>query len=916
MLNVGLLERQEMGRFRVALVVVVAVAVVSAAVVIHALQGAKSPARHAKAPNGETVPSVSSTGTGSYTLTARSVGATYAPTFTGNGELGVRVPPTGQGYVAGVVPTESEVAGFYAQQPTGVQVRANIPTWSTLTFSDAGQPFSLSRGGTSDWRQSINFRTGVITTTADWTSPHGHATNLTYEVATDRARPDIGVVRLVVSPRWSGTATVTDAIDGTPATMSTQVAKGWTPTGHRDWVAVRTVGTGIDAAIASDVAMSRNVSAATREVDRSTAQSIGQQFSFPVVAGRSYAITKCVAVVTSHESSIPIEAAQREASAAATDGYDALLKESTAAWAALWADRIDVLGDPSLATAVNASEFYLWSSVRDGVDWSVSPAGLSSNGYNGHIFWDAETWMYPALLAQHPDLAVTMNMYRSDRLAAAGRHAAQTGYRGTRFPWESALDGTEQVPPPHDVFTEGLYEQHITADIALAQWQYYLATGDARWLARYGWPVISGAAKFWASRATLGADARYHVNAVTGPDEYNENVDDEVYTNAAAITTLHDAAQAARVLGLTVPAAWTRIASRIVVLSETRQGILPEFSAYRGQLIKQADATLLEYPLGYPMAAGVAQDNVNYYASRTDPNGPSMSDAINAIDTAAVATPGCASYVYMQRSVQPFIRDVFDQFSETRTGGAFTFMTGIGGFLQEFIYGTSGLRWNANAVQLAPSLTSQIGGVVLHRLSWHGRRFTLTITQHDTTVALDGGAPMPVQAGSSVRNVTAGHPLTLRTGRPDLLATSDTVRCARASASSSQPGAPPLAAVDGSPATDWRPVSLPASLTTTLPKPVHISSATLQWGRQWPLVQALNQAPPPGPVRTLRATGYTIAVSIDGTTWHTVATVTAPTSSTTDTLHFPSVPARFVSVRISASTASQTPMLDELTVRR
>jgi trehalose/maltose hydrolase-like predicted phosphorylase len=900
-----------MRRFRVALVLVVAV--VSAAVVVHAVLGAKGRARHAQAPSGLTVPSVSASGTGSYTLTATKVGPTYAPTFTGNGELGVRVPPTGQGYVAGAVPTESEVAGFYAQEPAGVQVRANIPTWSTLVFSDAGEPFSLSRGVTRDWRQSINFRTGVITTRARWTAPSGHVTDLTYEVSTDRARPDVGLVRLVLAPRWSGMAAVTDAIDGAPATMSDQVAKGWTLTAHGDWVAVRALGTGLDVALASDVALSRNVTAATSEVDRATAQSVGQRFSFPVAAGRSYVITKFVAVVTSHESSRPIVAAQHEASVAANDGYGSLLNASTAAWAALWAGRIDVLGDPSLATAVNASEFYLWSSVRDSVDWSISPSGLSSNGYSGHIFWDAETWMYPALLAQHPDLAATMNTYRFDRLAAAGRHAAQTAYRGIRFPWESALDGTEQIPPPSSVFTEGLYEQHITADIALAQWQYYVATGDQRWLAQNGWPVISGAAKFWASRATLAADGQYHFNGMTGPDEYNENVDDEVYTNAAAITTLQDASQAARALGLSVPADWTRIASKIVVRSDARLGIIPEFSTYRGQLIKQADATLLAFPLGYPIAATVAQNNVDYYASRTDPSGPSMTDAINAIDTAASAAPGCASYVYLQRSEQPFIRDVFDQFSETRTGGAFTFMTGIGGFLQEFIYGTSGLRWNANAVQLAPNLTRQIGGVVLHHLSWHGRRFTLTITEHDTTVALDSGAPLPVQTGTSTHNVTAGHPLTLDTARPDLGATSDAVRCANASASSSQPGAPALAAVDGSPATAWRPATLPAALTIALPKPVHISGATLQWGQQWPQVQTLNQAPPPGPVITRRATSYTIAVSIDGTTWHTVATVTARVSGTSDALHFPSVQARYISVRIAASTSSQTPILDELT---
>jgi len=154
-------------------------------------------------------------------------------------------------------------------------------------------------------------------------------------------------------------------------------------------------------------------------------------------------------------------------------------------------DRIDVSGDATLATDVNASEFYLWSSTRAGLDWSISPAGLSSNGYNGHIFWDAETWMFPSLLAQHPELAEGMDNYRFDRLAQAKIHAQRTGWAGARFPWESALDGTEQIPPPASINSEGLYEQHIVADVALAQWQYYLASGDKEWLSERGWPVIS-----------------------------------------------------------------------------------------------------------------------------------------------------------------------------------------------------------------------------------------------------------------------------------------------------------------------------------------------------------------------------------------------------------------------------------------
>lgn len=149
------------------------------------------------------------------------------------------------------MPTQSELAGFYAQPPGGVQQRANIPTWSTLTFSDGGQALTLARGHTSGWRQSINLRTGVVTTTSHWTAPDDHVTDLSYEVLTDRARPDVALVRLEVTPRWSGTATVIDAIDGSDATLSTQLGKGWTRADRRQWVSVQTVGTKITAAVAS-----------------------------------------------------------------------------------------------------------------------------------------------------------------------------------------------------------------------------------------------------------------------------------------------------------------------------------------------------------------------------------------------------------------------------------------------------------------------------------------------------------------------------------------------------------------------------------------------------------------------------------------------------------------------------------------
>jgi hypothetical protein len=258
---------------------------------------------------------------------------------------------------------------------------------------------------------------------------------------------------------------------------------------------------------------------------------------------------------------------------------------------------------------------------------------------------------------------------------------------------------------------------------------------------------------------------------------------------------------------------------------------------------------------------------------------------------------------------------VFDQFSETRTGGAFTFMTGIGGFLQEFLYGYSGMRWNTNNVALNPSLNGQIGGIVLHDLQWRGRTFTVTIGQQHTTVRLQSGAPIPIQTPAGVRRVFAGRTLTLATRRPDLTASSDLVRCNPVTASSSQPGAPALAAVDGSPATDWEPASVHSTLTArTAGLPAPIRTVTLRWGRQWPPSPAPNVPPPPGPVIVLRPASYSVLVSSNGRKWRRAAVISGHSGQVLDTIRLHGVKGRFVRIRVTAAGATTLPMLDELTV--
>ncbi len=149
---------------------------------------------------------------GSFTLSTTNPNSPrYAPTFTGNGLLGVRVPATGQGYAGGTVPAQSELAGFYAKPSTGkasnqVQQRANIPTWSTLTFADGGATFS-PRVVTPSAGGSRSTCTPGSSRPARLDGARRPRDRSRYQVFTDRAREHVGVVQLTLTPQWTGTAT-------------------------------------------------------------------------------------------------------------------------------------------------------------------------------------------------------------------------------------------------------------------------------------------------------------------------------------------------------------------------------------------------------------------------------------------------------------------------------------------------------------------------------------------------------------------------------------------------------------------------------------------------------------------------------------------------------------------------------------
>ncbi|GAA3029595.1 hypothetical protein GCM10020000_02810 [Streptomyces olivoverticillatus] len=189
---------------------------------------------------------------------------------------------------------------------------------------------------------------------------------------------------------------------------------------------------------------------------------------------------------------------------------------------------------------------------------------------------------------------------------------------------------------------------------------------------------------------------------------------------------------------------------------------------------------LLMYPLEWPMPQGAAARTLDYYAQRTDPDGPAMTDSVHAIDAAVTGEPGCSTYTYLQRSIRPFVRGPFDQFSEARGAKAgaddplagspaHDFLTGKGGFLQIFTNGLTGMRMREDRLHLDPTLPPQLGrGVTLRGLHWQGRTYDIELGTHDTTVRLTDGAPMTLDTPQGEKVVTKAAPAVLKTRRPDL----------------------------------------------------------------------------------------------------------------------------------------------------
>lgn len=424
----------------------------------------------------------------------------------------------------------------------------------------------------------------------------------------------------------------------------------------------------------------------------------GMYFSVNLKKGQTYRFALVGAVCSTQDFKDPINESKRFATFAYKSDIDYLLSNHRAAWDELWQGDVIIEGDPESQLDIRHALYQLYSITRDNCPVGIAPMGLSSDGYNGHYFWDTELWMYPPVLVMNPEAGRSLMDYRANCLPQARQNALNHGYKGAQYPWEADMSGEECTP----VWAlTGTYEHHITADVGIAMWQYYCVTQDKEWLEEQGWPVLKAVAEFWVSRAHKNADGSYSIINVVGADEYAENVDDNAFTNGAAKRVLRDVTRAAEVLGKKVDPKWMEISDNLVFTYD-EEGVTMEYTGYKGQTIKQTDVNMLAYPLGVITDREQTVRDIDYYFNRIDPNGPAMSNAIIAVLHARLGDPENGFKVF-KKSYMDKIRPPFRVLSENADNSRVSFATGLGGILQSVIFGFGGIEITENGIIQLPT---------------------------------------------------------------------------------------------------------------------------------------------------------------------------------------------------------------------
>jgi alpha,alpha-trehalose phosphorylase len=492
--------------------------------------------------------------------------------------------------------------------------------------------------------------------------------------------------------------------------------------------------------------------------------------SADVSPGKPLRLVKFLAYGWSSQRSLPAVRDQVGGAVAEAEhrGWDALVAEQRAYLDDFW-ERADVEidGDAELQQAVRFALFHILQAGARAEQRAIAAKGLTGSGYDGHAFWDTETFVLPVLTYTAPHAAADALRWRHATLELARERARQLGLEGAAFPWRT-IRGEECS----DYWPAGTAAFHVNADIADAVARYRSASDDEAFERDIGADLLVETARLWRSLGHHDAAGRFRIDGVTGPDEYSAIADNNVYTNLMAQRNLCGAAEAverqpqvAAKLGVDAEeaAGWRDAARTIVIPYDAGRGVHPQaegftehdrwdfagtlpeqyplllhfpyFDLYRKQVVKQADLVLAMHARGDAFTDEQKARNFAYYEALTVRDS-SLSACTQAVLAAEVGHLGLA-YDYLAEAA---LLDLDDLEHNTRDG---LHIASLAGAWIGAVAGFGGMRDHDGILSFAPHLPEALARLTF-RLCFRGRRLLVEIRHDTASYTLLEGEPLEI----------------------------------------------------------------------------------------------------------------------------------------------------------------------------
>lgn len=725
-----------------------------------------------------------------------------------NGHIGLRgnldegepfgLPGT---YLAGffeVRPLPYAEAGF--GYPEAGQTVVDVTNGKVMRLLVDDEPFDVRYGDLLDHERTLDLRAGTLKRHAHWRSPAGKQVKVDSTRLVSFAHRGVAAIEYVVEAIdefvrvtvQSELVTNEDQPETSDDPRVSAVLKHplhavhHENTDHGALLVHRTIGSGLMMAAAMD----HDVDVPGRvEVSTESWEDLARTTVFcGLRPGQKLRIVKYLGYGWSSLRSRP--ALRDQAAAAITgarySGWQGLLDSQRAYLDEFWdcAD-VEVEGDPDSQQAVRFGLFHVLQASARAERRAIAGKGLTGTGYDGHSFWDTEAFVLPVLTYTKPQAAADALRWRASTLELARERATLLDLKGASFPWRT-IRGEECSA----YWPAGTAAWHINADIAAAFERYRIVTGDDSLEQECGLEVLVDTARLWMSLGHHDRHGIWHLDGVTGPDEYTAVVRDNIFTNLMAAHNLRVAADACTrhpdasyALGVTTEetAAWRDAAAAAHIPYDEELGVHPQcagfttlaewnFTAntsyplllhepyvrlYPSQVIKQADLVLAMQWQSHAFTPEEKARNVDYYERRTTRDS-SLSACTQAVMCAEVGHLELAhDYAY-----EAALIDLRDLHRNTRDG---LHMASLAGAWTALVGGFGGLRDDEGMLYLDPHLPDGIS-CLRFRLRWKDFRVTVEANHHDVTYILRDGPDGTL----AIRH--AGEEIVLTTQEPTTVA--------------------------------------------------------------------------------------------------------------------------------------------------